>query len=300
MKKLIPLYFALALTPMLASAQVIVNDSWVDGGRNNGADALDTDWWTSTGSTAIEVGSGFLGLVSGTSGRGIHGTFTAQSLSVGDTLTATYTFTTPATVGNNISTGFRAGFFDTTGKPGLAADLSASSGTPNAIYNNLNGYMTDMDVNTGAAADLAIRVRSNAGSGQLLATTADYTSLGDSSDAGYSFLANTTYVGILSVTRTAGGLDLTSSLYQGATLLDTFTTSDASPTTTTFGMLAFHVGSNAFGSSSTVGVANNGIDFTNMKIEYLAAPVPEPSALALSAAALFSLGLFRNRRHGAN
>lgn len=299
MKRFIPLYLAMTLTPMLASAQVIVNDSWADGGRNNGADAQDTDWWYSTSSSAIEVGPGFLGLVSGTSGRGIHGTFAAQSLSVGDTLTATFTFVTPATVGTS-STGFRAGFFDTTGKPGLAADISASSGTPNAIYNNLNGYMTDWDVNTGATADTAIRVRSNASSGQLMATTADYTSLGDSADAGYSFLASTSYVGVFSLTRTAGGLDLTSSLYQGATLLDTFMTTAVSPTATTFGMLAFHVGSNAFGSNGTVGAANNGIDFTNVKIEYIAAPVPEPSVLALSAAALGYLGFLRRRKMGSN
>src|SRR5262249_32993740 len=56
-----------------AQAAVVVDDSWADAGRNNGADTLDTDWWTSTTSSAIEVSAGSLGLVSGTSGRGIHG-----------------------------------------------------------------------------------------------------------------------------------------------------------------------------------------------------------------------------------
>src|SRR6478672_8423914 len=108
------------------SAQVIVNDSWTDAGRNNGADPTDTDWWYSTSSSAIEVGPGFLGLVTGGSGRGIHGTFAGQSLNIGDSLKATYTFTTPATVGTAQSAAMRVGFFDTTGKPGLAADISAS------------------------------------------------------------------------------------------------------------------------------------------------------------------------------
>ena len=30
-----------------ARAAMIVNDSWADGGRNNGADPLDSNWWTS-------------------------------------------------------------------------------------------------------------------------------------------------------------------------------------------------------------------------------------------------------------
>src|SRR5580765_5390329 len=113
MKPLIFLLLAASLMPTVAWAQTntIVDDSWADGGRNNGADPLDTDWWASTSaSSAIEVTTGALGLVSGTSGRGIHGTFPPQSLNVGDSLRATFSFTTPATVGTAVSTGFRVGF----------------------------------------------------------------------------------------------------------------------------------------------------------------------------------------------
>jgi hypothetical protein len=284
------------LTPARAFAQVIVDDSWASGTRTSPPN--DAGWWYSTSSSAIEVGTGFLGLVTGGSGRGIHGTFASQALGIGDTLTATFMFTTPETVGTAKSTALRAGLFDTTGHS-LAQDISASSGSPNALYNNLDGYMTDWDVNTGASADTAIRVRSAPGSGQLLATTSDYTSLGDSPDAGYSFLASTSYVGIFSITRTGLGLDLTSSLYQGATLLDTFTISDPSPTTTTFGMIGFHANSSTFGSSSTPtdpgdASVDNGINFTNVKIEYTA--IPEPSALALTFIGLAGLVFANHRR----
>ena len=71
--------------------------------------ALDTDWWTSTTTTAIEVSAGSLGLVTGTSGRGIHGTFPAQTLNVGEALKVTFAFRTPATVGNNLRGRFQAG-----------------------------------------------------------------------------------------------------------------------------------------------------------------------------------------------
>src|SRR5262245_48712780 len=197
------------LIPAMLSAQVIVDDSCADAGRNSCADPLDTDWWCSTSSQAIEVGAGFLGLVSGGSGRGIHGTFASQALNIGDSLRATYTFTTPLTVGTFKDAALRIGFFDTTGKPGLAADINASSGTPNAIYNNLFGYMTDFDVNTGTE-NIAFRERSNASSGQLLATTTDYTTLA-SGGSTYSMAPTTSYTGVLTITRTgAGSIDLIS------------------------------------------------------------------------------------------
>lgn len=279
--KLIPLLFAAVLTPAMAFGQVIVNDSWSDGGRNNGTDLQDTDWWTSTSSQAIEVSAGSLGLVTGASaGRGIHGTFTSQSLSVGETLRATFTFTTPATVGTNKSSGFRIGFFDTTGKTtALAADLSASSGTPNHIYDGVPGYMMDWDVNTGTD-NIFFREHNMAlTTGQLMAQTADYASLSGGGNI-YSFAANTTYAGVLSLTRTgADTLDLTGTLLQGTTELSTYTATDSSGIVNTLGMLAFQATSGTFGSSGTPGLADNGVDFSNITIEYL--PVPEPSSAAL-------------------
>src|SRR6187200_2268723 len=128
---------------------IIVDDRWTDAGRNNGADALDTDWWYSTSSSAIEVSAGSLGLVTGTSGRGIHGTFPTQTLNVGDTLKATFTFTTPATVGTNLQAALRVGLFD--GNASTSADLNSSSGSPNAAYNSLQGYLMDYDVNFSTA-----------------------------------------------------------------------------------------------------------------------------------------------------
>jgi hypothetical protein len=294
MKAVMPLLFAAALMPAMAFSQVIVNDSWTDGGRNNGADPQDTDWWTSTSSQAIEVSTGSLGLVSGTSGRGIHGTFAAQALGIGDTLTATFMFTTPNTVvaSPGSQAAFRIGWFDTTGKPGLAADLSASSGSPNAIYNNLAGYMMDYDVNF-ASANIQFRERTNGASGQLMAATADFANL-QSGGTVYSFTANTAYKGVFSVKRTgADSLDLTGQLYQGASLLSSFTGSDSTGIASTFGMLAFHVNSGVFGSSATPNAADNGIDFSNITIEYSA--VPEPASAALLGLAGL-MACFRRRR----
>ena len=278
-----------------ASAAIIVDDSWADGGRTNGADPYDTDWWTSTATSAIEVSVGSLGLVTGSSGRGIHGTFAPQSLDEGDSLKVTFAFTTPATVGNNLGAAFKVGLYDTLGDAGLAADLSASSGTPNPIYNPMPGYMMDFDVRTGTE-NIMFREKSPVpgSTGQLLGTTTGYANLAGGGDA-YTIAANTNYVGKWTITRTALGLDLTGSLSDASGVLSTFTTSDATPSVTTFDLLAFHVNANVFGSSNVVGANDNGIDFTNIRIEYCPA-IPEPSTAALVLMGMVSAWAVQRRR----
>jgi hypothetical protein len=263
----------------------IVDDSWADGGRNNGPDPQDTDWWTSTSSSAIEVGTNFLGLVTGTSGRGIHGTFPSQALAIGDTLTATFTFKTPATVTTSGGGGanFRIGLFDTTGH-----NFAQNLVTPTNEYTNLNGYMMDYDVNpTTSSTNISFRQRSAPASTSLLNSTSDYTIIA-SGGSSYSFAPNTFYTGVFSLTRTGSdSLNLYGALYQGASLLSSTTVSDASGIVSTAGALAFHANSNIFGSSGTVGAADNGIDFSNIKIEYTA--IPEPSTVVLTCVGLAGL-----------
>ena len=275
----------------VAHAVVIVNDSWADGGRDNGPDPLDTNWWTSASTQGIEVSVGSLGMVTGTSGRGIHTVFPTQTLaSVGDKLVATYTFRTPATVGTGGTGGFRVGLFDTLGRAGLDADIPASSSSPNALYGwgtgatppgpgtaGLPGYMMDMDVGTGSE-DLNFREH-DAGTvnptGRLMGTTTGFTSLSPSGpDGAYTFAPNTTYVGSLAIERiSATEMRLTGALGTAThTVTDTFDSTD-------IGLLAFWANSNLFGSSGTPNTPDNGIDFTNVMIEYV--PVPEPASMTL-------------------
>jgi hypothetical protein len=286
-----------------ANAAIIVNDSWADGGRDDGADPLDTNWWTSAASAGIEVSPGSMGLVTGTSGRGIHAIFPTQTLAnVGDKLIATYTFTTPATIGSNATGAFRVGLFDTLGRAGLNDNVSASSGTPNAVYGwgtgaggpgtaGLPGYMMDMDMRTGAD-DLSFRTHDTGTvvpSGRLMGTTSGFTQISPTGpDGAYEFAANTTYTGSLSLTRiSATEMSITGTLGAAThTVTDEFDS-------TSYGMLGFWANSNIFGSSSTPGVANNGIDFSNVTIEFIA--IPEPSCLALLG--LAGLAVIRRQRN---
>jgi hypothetical protein len=276
----------LAIGPS-ADAAIIVNDSWADGGRDNGPDPLDSNWWTSASSSGIEVSTGSLGMVTGTSGRGIHTVFPTQTLAnVGDKLVATYTFTTPATVGSGGAGGFRAGLFDTLGRALLDANVSASSGSPNEVYGwgtgaggpgtaGLPGYMLDMDVGTGSE-DLSFRAH-DAGTvnptGRLMGTTTGFTQISPTGpDGAFAFAPNTTYTGSFTITR----LNATDMQLTGTLGTATHTVTDAFDSAN-IGMLAFWANSNLFGSSATPGEANNGIDFTNVTIEFI--PVPEPASL---------------------
>jgi len=299
MKKLIPLYLAAILTPAMTFAQVIVNDSWADGNRAN-TGALQADWWSSSSSSgnSIEASVGSLGLISGTSGRGIHGTFAPQTLGIGDTITATYTFTTPATVGSALTTALKVAMMDFN-NAGLAADLTSAGlpTPPNPLYVGLPGYMNDFDVNSGVTADITFRKHDVASAlGRFLGTTTEWTSLGSSSpDAGYAFAANTEYVGVFSITRTgADSADISASMSQGATLMDSWTQSDASGIANHFGMFGIWVNANAFGSSNLAGNPDNGIHFSNIMIER--SVVPEPSSAALLIGGLLVLGKSLRRR----
>ncbi|MBT8137962.1 MAG: hypothetical protein KJO54_13180 [Gammaproteobacteria bacterium] len=165
----------------------------------------------------------------------------------------------------------------------------------NPLYQNLPGYFNDFDVNTGTE-DISIREHNaNNATGRFLGTSGEWTSLGSSSDTGYAFLANTSYVGVFSITRTgADSLELFSSLSLATgALLHSHTETDESDTANNFGMLGFWVNSNTFG-STTADDPDNGLTFTNVLIERTVIPVPGAAVLLLGA--LSSLGFMRRRR----
>jgi hypothetical protein len=228
--------------------------------------------------------------------------FPTQTLAnVGDSLVATYTFTTPATIGTNLTAPFRVGLFDTLGRAGLDADIESSSGSPSPLYGYfgagtaaLPGYMLDMDVGTGTE-DLNFRQHdtvptATTPTGRLMGTTTGFSNISPSGpDGAYSFAADTTYVGSFTITRiSATEMDLTATLGAAThTVTDAFDSAD-------FGMLAFWANSNAFGASSAPGTADNGIDFSNVRIEFI--PIPEPGTMMLVGVGALFLTLRARRR----
>ncbi len=259
-----------AMVVQAAKAGVLVDDRFADGGRDNGDDPMDTNWWTTTNSSAIEVAEGALGLVSGGSGRGIRTTFDAQTLSAGQSIKATFEFVTPVSVGSDRDSAFRVGLYDKLGRAELEGDLSASSKQPNTTYDGLPGYMIDFDVQLQNPADANINIRKHKADtqGRLLGTTKGYKSLGNGGEP-YQFEAEQTYTGTIALKNTGSGIEISGSLSHDGAVLSEYSVVDDGSDTSTIGMLAFHVNSKTFGSSKKTNTPDNGIDFRHVKIEVL-------------------------------
>lgn len=269
MKKSLFLCAAMLAISTSASAQkVIFNDNFADGGRDNGADPADTNWWTTTTKQAIEVKKGALGLVSGSSGRGIRTTFAPQNLANGQTLKATFVFTTPQTVGQDKGSAFRIGMYNKLGRAALEGDLSASSKKPNKNYDGLPGYMIDFDVNAKKKADISVRKHNVETRGRLLGTTKGYKRLKGGGDQ-YKFAPGQTYTGTMAVQKVGNGITISGSLAQNGKVLSQFSHNDPASNVNGFGMLAFHVNSKTFGKSKRKNSSDNGIDFKKVTLQLL-------------------------------
>ena len=273
---------AVVCTPPAQGSTIIVDDNFADGDRaaTGTLDPLDSNWWTSSSSSGDEIAVGSLGLVTGSSGRGIHTVFAPQTLSVGESIKVTFDFTTPATIGTNKGTSVRIGLFDGLGRA-LDEDISASSSSPNAVYDILPGYITTLDVGTGSE-DINFREHNTTGtgSGRLMATTSNFDSIGSGGDP-YTFAADTDYTGMFTLTKvSASDMQLDFSLSNATGVLSSYSDTDDSLTADTFSFFGVHVNSGVFGSSNSAGDPDNGIDFTNVTIEV----IPEPSTALLGMA----------------
>ena len=287
----------------ISSAQVVIDDMFADGDRSvTGMSGSDVEgaFYTSTNSNAIEDSVGSLGLVSGTSGRGIHAPFATQSLTnVGDKLVFEYSFTTPATIeaAPGESSSFRVGLFDASGVPGgvaaYATDLTSST---DALHENLLGFMMDHDVNTGSA-DLNFRERNAPGAGQdrLLGSTSDFSSIGSSSspDGDYAFVGNEMYSGMVMVERVSATDVMISGSISGNGGGTTHSATYA-PASFDYNLLGFHANSDNFGSTNSPDMADNGLDFSNIRVEFI--PVPEPGSAILILMGSLLVGMRFRRR----
>ena len=82
----------------------------------------------------------------------------------------------------------------------------------------------------------------------------------------FSFTNDTTYIGEISLTKMEDGMMISAQLSDSQKMTE-FSHLDKTSAVNNFGMLAFHVNSKTFGSSSTPGKSDNGIEFTNVRVE---------------------------------
>lgn len=94
---------------------------------------------------------GALGLVSGSSGRGIRTTFAPQTLSEGQTLKATFKFTTPDTIGTDRDSAFRIGTATRWDARGWMATCLPPRSSRTRATTAWPGYLIDFDIGIATA-----------------------------------------------------------------------------------------------------------------------------------------------------
>ena len=302
MKKLYLILLCFSASCAFSSTSIIFSDSWADGGYTDGADAADTAWYGTTGSSALDSNSytstfNLLSARSGPSGRGFHGVFASQSIAnIGDKITVTYSFTTPATVTEKTSA-LRVGFFnsndataqnpnnDSEGNPraivGDAIHTQSSLASSDNGWDTVYGESVDLDANYTGTSNFGFKSKtSTVATGRLMNSTTGWTSHGSNVEGAYTIVGDTSYVGTFSIENMGDDLyDLSASISSGGTLLASETREGKTIAANSFDIVAFNHSSNAFGSTNASGVADNGIDYTNIQVSFT--QVPEPSAYAL-------------------
>ena len=277
---------AMLAAPALGQVTVIENN-FVNGNPLEGAGPLESPFFTTSSGSGLASDNGTPGVLdfaSGTSGRSIHTLFAPVTLAnVGDNITASFSFTTPASIGTDENNGFRVGLFNSLGRA-LNEDISSSSGTPNPLLDGLPGFSADFDVNDqndDGEADDRLQIRQSDPTntvGRLLTTTGGFNTVEEVNTPGADngFVANTDFSGTLSITL----IDATT-VEISSELANASITTTATPDSLAFDFLGFAVSGGAFGSVNDAGVADNGIDFTNVSVTFT--PVPEPASMAMLA-----------------
>lgn len=224
---------AVALLPPAASAAVIVQDGFTDGGRTNGADPLDLPWYQGTGGTLSvaddPAGTGFgagnaLFFDSGGTFRRFLGVFdTPITIAPGETLNLSFDYrfpAAPASTGGN----FRFGLYNDGGTP-LTADTTSSSARTNDF-----GYA--VTTNPGSAAANGTSITKEAAGDDILGGSSPG-GLVTFGTAGGSVASGTTpHTATLSVSRNLAGTALSfSGQLDNAAI---FSGTDNSPSTFTF------------------------------------------------------------------
>ena len=182
----------------------------------------------------------------------------------------------------------------------IDSNQSLSSSNPNLLFDDLPAYMSTFDIGTGTEDVRILRHNEDplVDDGRFMSTTGEWTTLDDGPNDGYTFAAETEYVGVLTLTRSgADEMTIFSSMSQGATLMASFSAVDTSGSVpTSFDMLGFQVNSNTFGTSNAPDTPDNGIDFSNINLVYT--PVPEPSTYVfLLGAVALAVGFLRRRKN---
>ncbi len=304
---------ALFFAPTLASAALLVNDTWLDGTdgdpasptySENGVDAdadgdLESAWFQGGTGTLDPVGAGGplrgnIAATSTTSSASWTTYFTPDASPVtlanaGDKLRITWAFT-PTTVATNTNQSFRLAIVDSPNAARLAANGSPGDGA----YSGYAMFMNMSSPNLGNTNPFQLMERTDpATASALLSAGASWAALANgatSGNAGYASGGQYTYV--FEATRTAAGaLDIISRMtgagLDGDGVAEVLFT-DATPNGGSFSFDTFAVRPSRADQSAAM------IDTSLFRVEFI--PIPEPTAAWLMSVAVAAGALGRRRR----
>jgi hypothetical protein len=290
------------LVAIRAEATTLLNDTWADGTRSNNNLPTDSAVWIgqSAGNGSNSVSAGHLNFVLPTNSLKFWTYFTSNlaapdanqphnavtQLSVGDTLTASATFSltgVTATTGKNLRMGL---FFDPTDAR-VQSDVNSDGGGGTAPWTDALGYALELPLSSASGNNPFLIVKRTTSNTSLLGAGAAFTNAPTGGTA-YSLANGTDYtVRVSLVMQSATSMDVTATLLQGNTVLATQTVNDSG---TAFGGTVIGAGllpgsqgvytsfDQLFFRNSDASQATS-VDFTNFKVDYI--PVPEPGAGAM-------------------
>jgi hypothetical protein len=299
MKRFNSIVFALtavcgfALSSYAQTDTILVNDTWADGNRTStGPDGsgIDSQWFSSSGAALTVVPTaGPMRATIGAASLSEETYFASQTLAAtGDELKFTWVYT-PSTIAANTSQGFNLAVVNG------ATHVSADGSSPiSQVYAGYAMYMNMAAPTFGNANAFALKEwNQGATAAALLSASGNWSTLLNGATLGnHGYDSGTTYTLVMTLTRNASsGLDITTTTTGGTvngTGTETVSFTDTTPNTFTYDTFALRQTGSASGAAQ--------VDTSLFKVEFLTAPVPEPTTLALAGLGILAFAGYRRMR----
>lgn len=284
MKKLPALLLLSAALPAFSFAQVLVNDTFSDGGRTNGADVQDAAWFHGSNEAPASVGVVDVGgnnrlRISAALGSALNplltSTFAPAALSVGQTISLSFDFTSTTAAS---ASGIRFGLYNG-GSTNITADIMGNPPAFGSVFHDDVGFSAFAPHQQTGTIQLYNRTANTTSNANLLggATAINSPIVGASATLGTATNTTSVYSVGLALTRTVAGYDYLVS-YAG----------------TSFGGSTTLVPTSSF---DTIGILaiNDSQTFTIDNVMVSVTSIPEPSTWA-AISGLAALGAVAARR----